>query len=248
MVPFQPGHVDFTFRASCNGLVLMSARDLDSVHKLLVINPTTTEYVELSDFGLDMLKGCESILRTDTWTRVIDSPYDHHPYDYSSYDGDRLPGVFTNGFLHWVAKRHIDDLRAIVAFSLAHECFGEVPLPESCYDTDIMSFNDWKLCVLGGKLAIFSQMKGEVWIMNEYGVKESWIKIRIHGLNEIPMIGTMIFQDMDKILLASNNRLLIYGTEERRFSRGTGISHNHKLVVKGAYVESLFSPIPSRTN
>ncbi|KAI3812547.1 hypothetical protein L1987_17257 [Smallanthus sonchifolius] len=156
-------------------------------------------------------------LRNKTWRWVIDSPYDHS-------HGKSLPGVFVNGFLHWIANKGSDRLPVIVAFSLADEKFSEV-----------------LLVVVGEKLGIF--VEDEVWLMNEYGVRESWSKILIHGLNEIPIVEPKIFCDDGKIMLVSGDRMWIYDVEEKSFCKTIDLSRNVKgLKVKGAYVESLVSP------
>lgn len=103
-------------------------------------------------------------LRTNTCRRLTDSLYHQMCSE----------GVFVNGFIHWIAKRHSDYSPVIVAFSLAHEKFSEMPLHDLCNDVDLC-FNSSKLDNFGEKLAlaIFSFVKGEVWLMNEYGEKRN---------------------------------------------------------------------------
>lgn len=175
-------------------------------------------------------------LKSKTWRWVIDSPYDH------SY-GKCLPGVLVNGFLHWIAIKASDGLPVIVAFSLADERFIEVPLPELSNDVNIMCNKYCKLVALGEKLCLFLEVKGEVWLMNEYRVRESWIKIEIQGLNETPMVEPLIFYEDGKILLVSNDGIWIYDVEERTLCRNVDVSWNVKaLKVRCTYVESLISP------
>ncbi|GKF49480.1 hypothetical protein Tco_0142731, partial [Tanacetum coccineum] len=57
----------------------------------------------------------------------------------------------------------------IVAFSLADEKLSELPSPILYNEVDIVSDLDTKLVALGEKLAIFHELKGEFWLMNEYG-------------------------------------------------------------------------------
>nr|XP_043607670.1 F-box/kelch-repeat protein At3g06240-like [Erigeron canadensis] len=177
-------------------------------------------------------------LRTNTWKSVIDSPYDHS-------HGKSLSGVFVNGFLHWIAKEKGGSdhhLSVIVAFSIADEKFSQVPLPTYEGD-DIMSKNDCKLVALGEKLAIFLEMEGVVWLMDEYGLGESWTKIIINGFNEVPLVEPMIFDENGKFLLASRDLILMYNVKERTFCNSLDISWNQKYVkIRGTYVESLVSP------
>ncbi|KAI3728168.1 hypothetical protein L6452_16799 [Arctium lappa] len=173
-------------------------------------------------------------LRTNTWRWVIDSPYD---FSYGRF----VSGVFVDGFLHWIAKKGCDLLPVIVGFSLADERFIELPSPCLCNGVDIMTRNDCKLVVLGGKLGVF--LDGEVWLMNRYGVKESWMKISIYGLDGIPMVEPMFLDEKGKILLVSRNVMLIYDVEERTLCKSVNTSQKLKdLKVRGTYIESLVSP------
>ncbi|KAI3713767.1 hypothetical protein L1987_72353 [Smallanthus sonchifolius] len=263
----------FIFHGSCNGLVLGSADDFVNAHSLIVLNPTTKEFVELPESDYEMINnlleidimygfGYDSLtddykvvtisyfhynylippdnmsvhvysLRNKTWKWVIDSPYDHS-------HGKSLPGVFVNGFLHWIANKGSDHLPVIVAFSLADEKFSEVASP-NLGDNDIMSRSDCRLVVGGEKLGIF--VEDEMWLMNEYAVRESWSKILIHGFNEIPVVEPKIFCDDGKIVLVSGDRMWIYDVEGKSFCKSIDLSGNVKgSKVKGAYVESLVSP------
>ncbi|GKD11657.1 F-box associated domain containing protein [Tanacetum coccineum] len=68
-------------------------------------------------------------------------------------------------------------------------------------DVDTMMSDDCKLVSVGEKLAIYIEITGEIWLMNEYGVNESWTKILVHGLNEIPLIEPVIYYDNGKIII-----------------------------------------------
>ncbi|XP_024961006.1 F-box/kelch-repeat protein At3g06240-like [Cynara cardunculus var. scolymus] len=173
-------------------------------------------------------------LRTNTWRWVTDSPYD---FSYGKF----VSGVFLNGFLHWIAKKGSDSLPVTVAFSLADDTFIQLPSPNLCNDVHIMSRNDCKLVVLDGKLAIL--MDDEIWLMKQYGVRESWTKISIHGLDGIPMVEPMFLDENGKILLVSRNLMLMCDVEERSLWQSVHTSQNLKdLKLRGTYIESLVSP------
>ncbi|GKD37774.1 F-box associated domain containing protein [Tanacetum coccineum] len=100
-------------------------------------------------------------LRTNTWKQATYSPYHYNKKS-------EMPGVFVNRFLHWIFdSRHSKPV--IVAFSLADEKLSELPSPTLYNEVDIMSDSDTKLVALGEKLAIFHELKGEFWLMNDYG-------------------------------------------------------------------------------
>ncbi|GKF31320.1 F-box associated domain containing protein, partial [Tanacetum coccineum] len=83
---------------------------------------------------------------------------------YQDYHFNMLPGVFVNGFLHWIFNNRSkqEEELVIVAFSLADEKLTELPPPSQLDLSDI----DSKLVSLGDKLAIFHQVKSDIWVMN----------------------------------------------------------------------------------
>ncbi|XP_071705112.1 F-box/kelch-repeat protein At3g06240-like [Rutidosis leptorrhynchoides] len=179
-------------------------------------------------------------LRRNTWTRVIDYPDKYHSSHITSK-------AFVNGSFHWVATKVSDQTKVIVAFSLADENFSEVPSPTLSYDLDTFC----RLSVVDEKLAIFSGLDAKVWLMNEYGVKGSWTnKIKLHGFNEIPMIGLpFIFYVNGKLVLICRKEMLIYDIEDGRLSKH--IRNTDPMAsnfFSCASVESLVSPRFNRLN
>ncbi|CAL2227861.1 unnamed protein product [Prunus armeniaca] len=88
------------------------------------------------------------------------------PFGYQSC------GIFHNGFLHWISQCG-DNSALICAFDLESERFQELLLPPCSWEKLLIS-----LGVLKGWLSIFFPSKGNinVWVMKDYGVKESWTK------------------------------------------------------------------------
>ncbi|XP_052620620.1 F-box protein CPR1 [Lactuca sativa] len=89
------------------------------------------------------------------------------------------------GHLHWITET--DDtwnsVLTVFTFDLSSETFWEMPFPK--YVIDLMGYHNandvWvQLGVLGGKLCVMSRAlpdyKWEVWVMDEYGVGDSWVK------------------------------------------------------------------------
>lgn len=88
--------------------------------------------------------------------------------------------VLVSGRLHWVSRPgRYNGVRGriIISFDLANEHFYEVPKPDF---GGLRSYNyNYHLAVLGGCLsaAVYcSNGKLEIWVMKDYGVKDSWIK------------------------------------------------------------------------
>ncbi|XP_071928960.1 F-box protein At3g07870-like isoform X1 [Coffea arabica] len=100
------------------------------------------------------------------------------PYKLDQSSG----GVFVNGRLHWVSiwgKNHARRERILVSFDLSDELFREVPLPENHL---YLIRHRYSLSVLGGFLAVVDPSNTnygaqDIWIMKQYGVKESWEKV-----------------------------------------------------------------------
>ncbi|XP_071705135.1 F-box/kelch-repeat protein At3g06240-like [Rutidosis leptorrhynchoides] len=272
---------------SCNGLVLVSSVDSQKKYALVLFNPMTRELTEIGlpsyrydetdfvrnrfimiGFGYDSLTDDYKItlyflisldcmivhvysLKSSTWKQV-DSCYNY------SFDM-MIHGVFVDGFIHCFAKRRCDGLRVILGFSLADEKFNEVPSPDIVDD-------DCKLVDLGGKLGIFLKSVGEVWLMNEYGVKESWTNIILEGLNKtgndlsfgqawwLNDFRSILFQPMiyktGKIVIVANcrSRMFIFDNEGRCFLENIKINNSRMMSYQVSYVESLVSPKLIRNN
>jgi len=110
-------------------------------------------------------------LKTGSWRRIADFPREY----YLSYK--RASGVYVNGYLHWVVARkpESDGTQLIVAFDLGSEECRVVPQPK--YSTGEFHLN---VGVLQGWLCVMSNypyFRTDVWVMKEYGVKESWVKL-----------------------------------------------------------------------
>ncbi|XP_071939824.1 F-box/kelch-repeat protein At3g23880-like [Coffea arabica] len=92
------------------------------------------------------------------------------------------PGKFHIGLgisvavsLHWSTSPRFGRWGKILSLDLANETYGEVEQPKYGEGTF-----DWTLEVLGGCLSIvryYRSSRVEVWILKDYGVKESWTKV-----------------------------------------------------------------------
>ncbi|CAA0813308.1 Unknown protein [Striga hermonthica] len=97
--------------------------------------------------------------------------------DHVIYSKSR--SAYVNGATHWVA-RHGDSYDLVLSFHMSNEVFRDILLPCSLTDDDLVGGKD--LLVLNDSLAlILSSVSGGepsfcVWVMKEYGVRESWSK------------------------------------------------------------------------
>ncbi|KAF6145098.1 hypothetical protein GIB67_013449 [Kingdonia uniflora] len=152
---------------------------------------------------------------TNLWRSTVQSSLPRH--FLGSYNG--VPQV--NGALHWMGKGRVDPNKLfnlknlnippsqyhtarrnpkepnfIVAFKIEYEEILEIPWPNLLFDG--VGFFD--LCDLEGCLSLFrdNQDDGvEMWVMKQYGVKESWVKLFI--INLPPRL------DFTKVLYVQNN-------------------------------------------
>ncbi|XP_026379935.1 F-box/kelch-repeat protein At3g06240-like [Papaver somniferum] len=103
------------------------------------------------------------------------------PYNYPRHVA--FGGVFLNGALHWVSNlwKH-DNPNNIVSFDISNEKLMDVQLPEKSimYPEDSNTRLFKKVGVLGDCLSLVlvdtKLVQAEVWVMQEYGARESWTK------------------------------------------------------------------------
>ncbi|PRQ35041.1 putative F-box associated interaction domain-containing protein [Rosa chinensis] len=131
-------------------------------------------------------------VRDNSW-KIVQVAGIHDDWIFSS------KGVLSNEVLHWITENKTNEL-VISAFDLAEEEFHKesllFPADVDCniYDLDYNICNPWKRIELGcldGCLCIHSlntKAGGdiEVWVMREYRVLESWIKLFKFTVDDIP--------------------------------------------------------------
>lgn len=108
-------------------------------------------------------------LTANSWKKAKDFPY-LLPIHTSRW------GVYLNGALHTVAKPRGKPKVMIMAFDLGKEEHYELPLPE----TRGLNRGSASVEVMGGCLAAVvpgKKKSTEIWLMKEYGVKQSWMKL-----------------------------------------------------------------------
>ncbi|XP_052194551.1 F-box protein CPR1-like [Diospyros lotus] len=170
-------------------------------------------------------------LRTNTWRRIEDSPYDHSFHE-------RLPGVFVSGAVHWLACTTgvgSNDSTVIASLDLAKEKFQSVPCPGSAGDILIE-----ELGVLGGCLCALGFCHSgcqDVWVMKKYGVRDSWTKFTINYGN-FPFWNPLCFSRTGQVLLESGHSLVIFDQEEKTFKE-LKVKGRPAQFKAGVYVESL---------
>ncbi|KAL3624746.1 hypothetical protein CASFOL_031414 [Castilleja foliolosa] len=123
-------------------------------------------------------------LKSDSWRNVGSCPF----YDYSVWwNGPHGPGVLLHGALHWTMFHEpYDGVNTIIAFDLGSEKYRQMPLPP-LEEWPYVGFVKRYLSVLDGCLVLSDYSKSDsrdeekerydVWVMKDYGVEDSWIKL-----------------------------------------------------------------------
>ncbi|MFS7917732.1 putative F-box associated interaction domain-containing protein [Helianthus anomalus] len=224
---------------TCHGLVCLSDMSFD---KFIVLwNPATRKY-KVIPTPMVYPSGSSVLI-------VVDQVgYDHVNDDYKVV---RLiqtgVGVWLNSKV-FVYSRKLNvwqslEQRFPYHFSLAL-CQGQVPHPE-CFNTGVIT----RLGVLGGCLCVihYRELRSvNVWVMGEYGVKESWSKlVALTSEN----VSRCVFLSVSPITYLKNRKEVvvevnqqwfeIYDLEEKT-SRQIMIGDASRRLSTYVYQESLF--------
>ncbi|XP_026397174.1 F-box/kelch-repeat protein At3g06240-like [Papaver somniferum] len=265
--PYKPVRY-MDLMGSCNGLVCVWS----SGRKLYCIwNPFTREFKELPKspikydekdvslhvFGYDCKNDDYKLinvvdhsslvhvytLRSNSWRRGKAMPYRFSrqgmPYSFSRQGS----GVLVNGAWHWVgSKRDNGDSKLIIPLDIKDVKFQELPLSKEVFKNNDLSMT---IGALRERLcAIFDVGVGfEVWMMKEYGVRESWTKC--YHISHDKIKNNHCFRLLcslrnSEILLLSHDTLVSYDPKDgsARQHNINGVKNFHDKVD---YFESLVS-------
>ncbi|KAK1370729.1 hypothetical protein POM88_036821 [Heracleum sosnowskyi] len=175
------------------------------------------------------------MLKTNYWKKVGLFPYDHILPVFSG-------GFFLNGSLHWL--QHSSGL--VTAFNIASKEFSKVPKPSGVSD---LVFEDFPtLGALKGCLCLMPRARGvtsttQFWVMKEYGVAESWIKLSI-VLTEVRVPWLRLAENIILVLKCGQVVLLVSNVKETEVlkSRLEVIGPPYTSRFGMNFVNSLVSP------
>lgn len=127
-------------------------------------------------FAVGVTEICMYSLKSNCW-RMIDNFL-----PYSSYFLCGV-GVFVNGTFNWIGEFMEIEMRGkgfVVSFDLGSEVFRELSLPD-VIERERGRGTNLRVLVLGGCLCLIygyrNQPMYDIWVMKEYGVKDSWVKM-----------------------------------------------------------------------
>ncbi|KAI3955572.1 hypothetical protein MKX01_034894 [Papaver californicum] len=165
-----------------------------------------------------------------------------------SFKFEKHHGVLVSGALHWFVVSGETQLKVLVSFDIANERFVEVLLPKERLTYPEEPLEDVKYVKnvgeLGGRLCLLFHIFGvrvDVWVMQEYGVRESWSKS--FTITEETITKTFYlrlkwnFVD-NRILLQGDDKLILYDPKSDRYRKLTDCESNMDAVN---YVTSLVS-------
>lgn len=266
-LPLQSKYPRLSFVGCCNGLVCISEGSRD----LILFNPSTRKSKILPNSGIDAGKfkhmtygfgydeipddykvvaigyfcpygmACQTIvkvysLRTNSWKNI------------QGYEGGFISscsGVFVNGALHWlvVSEDGSSFSSQIVSLNLATETYGEILLPD--YEKGNVALTPG---VLEGNLCVFYnyyEVKFDVWVMKEYGLKESWNKLAgiPYSVNFKGRASPLFVSEAGEILLKHDYSLMLYNEKDDIFTnRHLQMQSANYPGATAVYTESLVSP------
>ncbi|XP_026416232.1 F-box protein CPR1-like [Papaver somniferum] len=246
-----------TLRGSCNGLVLLSfyKKELtffqgelaDRYNLCLCLsNPATREYKELPESP-----------KLDSFERLViyGFGYDYKNDDYKLFKiiMQTIPywfsfvvtsGVLVPKALHWlvssVGSKTRPSPNVIISLDISNERFDDMLLPKELSEKRNMTVGVLEscLCVLHLK-----QDESDVWVMQEYGVQESWTKqysITLGFHSKISYLRLIWSSKNGKMLLQTNSGFFLYDLKNSSAIETTfGMSTYCDLAEN--YVESLVS-------
>ncbi|XP_015166387.1 uncharacterized protein [Solanum tuberosum] len=86
--------------------------------------------------------------------------------------------TFVHAAFHWIGISR--NYAVVVSFSISNEVYGEIPLQEEIsVSRDVFGITvlDGMLCVHSNSLYDQSKHTIKLWVLKEYGIKESWIPL-----------------------------------------------------------------------
>ncbi|GMI96163.1 hypothetical protein like AT3G23880 [Hibiscus trionum] len=257
---------------SCNGLICITVGE----YTVFLVNPTLRVFKKLPFLRFKDVRDCYTVygfgfvasvddykvvrffcyrrrksddykaivsvysLSTNRWRRIPNSPFGVPA---------NQPVRHANGTLNWSFFRGRDiSSFTIVSLDLARETYEEVMQP--CYGDG--GAGERSLGVLDGCLCLLCHYRrsyADVWVMKEYGKRESWTKLVTLPYTQCPRsayFGMPLFvSGSGEILLRFGMDLILYDPKEDMFRMPAIPDDNNTFICQAAevYEESLVSPI-----
>ncbi|KAL8544514.1 hypothetical protein ACS0TY_004907 [Phlomoides rotata] len=170
-------------------------------------------------------------LRTNSW-EVVEGR-DASPFEEG--------GTYVNGKLHWVIPNSV-----VASFDMNSHVYGMVELPRYSKEEFKQRVGVLKGCLTA--YCFHRETHIDVWLMKEYGVKESWLKVATipyyHGPRDFAYATPFaIFPNGEVLVIYATSAILFYDPKGNMFRRPQ-ITGDAEFLELGMYVESLASVVP----
>ncbi|KAL7213691.1 hypothetical protein ACSBR2_016256 [Camellia fascicularis] len=201
-----------------------------------------------TDFGIEVLGSCNGLicLYNGEEDVCIWNPSTRKHRKLSVNNPDKSPFFFTSyqNIIYGFGRNYESDSVnfLVAAFDVTNEEYRLVPQQE-------FSDEDFYICVgeLDGCLCIFcnyDQVRFDVWVMKDYGMKESWTKLfsiaKPQGIRLFDSVTPVAYSKSGgEVLLVQDNDNLIWFDLEHKTVKNINIHGLPKLFVTNMCVESL---------
>lgn len=232
-----------------------------SIRKSLILpEPSVTsashgKHSSVFGFGFDSSTNDYKVVRiVYVHSRKFHGPPEVELYTLSTGSWRRIsaPGIrflvcldwshtFLNGATHWFAHNPGNGRSLIVSFDMGNEVFGEIVLPRSIASKPLTV--SISISVFKGFLSLIQhcQYMGNkccIWVMEEYGVAESWVKHFTIDLNGV--LGKVFgFRKNGEVLMRTKEDYLVSYNLETKQILNTGIHGIPRFFYANNYTESL---------
>ncbi|KAK7303216.1 hypothetical protein RJT34_14118 [Clitoria ternatea] len=168
----------------------------------------------------------------------------HFPHGFSPYQNS---GKFVSGTLNWAANHYVgsSSLWVIVSLDLHKETYREVLPPY--YEKEDCSTPT--LGVLRGSLCMnydYRKTHFVVWMMKDYGVRESWVKLvtipYLPNPEDFSYSGPYYISENGEVLLMFEFDLILYDPRDNSF-KYPRIESGKGWFDAEVYVETMVSPM-----
>ncbi|KAJ9551694.1 hypothetical protein OSB04_015739 [Centaurea solstitialis] len=226
-------------RGSVNGLLCLSQSVGHGGDNACICNPITKEYMILHQredtwtficgFGVVSTTGEYKVIRTFQDSNPTSLPRELEAEVYTlgtgqwrnighvPYSFDHSDQPFLNDHIHWRVDDE-DSPESLCSFDLDKETFQLFPSPPSeAIEESYMHFQS--LAILKGCLCKSDTYDSQytIWVMKEYGIKESWHKEVVVKLGIIPDLDWLIWEPMFLIEGLKDGSILMDYRHERLF-------------------------------
>ncbi|GLT97895.1 hypothetical protein SLE2022_154370 [Rubroshorea leprosula] len=260
--PMRKARLNVEIVGSCNGLVCLCFRHQENL--LIMWNPSIKEWKVIascatgsppkSAYGFGYSQSFDDYklvqlaigktgkprtnvysLRADSWKSIEEFP--------SEIASEPSSGKVVGGALNWGVDVRPNNSWMIVSYDLAEERFETLSQPD-CISRETKQ----TLKVMGGCLCILCvrfRVCVDIWMMKEYGVKESWTKLVSvkypWNLTPSQLSKSLCFMKCNGILMFLGNYLAIFDMDGKTYKYPViyGVMDCDEADI---YIESLVSP------